>query len=79
MTGIGGPAGTADFVLFHSAILEINFCAWLRYTEPPDMHIFLRKSASGVRVSVGFTKQKSPKRGYFVWRASGDSNPGHPA
>jgi hypothetical protein len=41
ITGKKGPAGTVDFVLFHSAMLEINFCAWLHYTEPTDMHIFL--------------------------------------
>lgn len=40
----GGPGGTADFVLFHVAMLGIYSCAWLRCTEPADMQILERSS-----------------------------------
>ncbi|MEI6169822.1 MAG: hypothetical protein WCP56_02375 [Candidatus Saccharibacteria bacterium] len=37
---IGGPSEIADFVLFRSQMLEINFFAFVCFTELHDLDLF---------------------------------------
>ena len=63
--------GDSGQALFHFAMLEASFCAWLDFTEP-------RPIGTGFSRNTVHSKNP-PKSGLFEWWSIGDSNPGPPA